>query len=121
MANRTQIIRIMNCRSRGDFVFPISALKAKKTLTSNDAKAARIPADEEKTGLSNPLKSATMEAVAAVPFATAETVFANPKGAAWTQFAEITVVNTAAGRATPRFVKNNRNFSTARLMRLRVA
>jgi hypothetical protein len=49
---------------------------------------------------------------------TREIAFASPTGAACTEFAEMATVKTAAGRTTPRFVKNNRSFSTARFTRL---
>ena len=58
-----------------------------------------------------------VEALTAAPFAAAVTVAAKPIGAAWTELAETAPAIAAAVSVTPRFAKNARSFSTARVTR----
>ena len=60
-----------------------------------------------------------VEPLAATPFviATKVTDFAKPTGAAWTELAEIAPAMMAVVALTPRFVKNFRRCSSARLTR----
>src|SRR5208283_34649 len=68
-----------------------------------------------------PLMRVKVEPLAAAPLAsaTAVTDFANDNGAAWTELAEIAPAMISVVELTPRFVKNFRNFSSARFTRIR--
>src|SRR5579863_2399579 len=60
-----------------------------------------------------PCARVKVEAEAAAPLAsaTAESVLANPAGAAWTELAETAPAMIAVVDTTPRFAKNVRSFS----------
>ena len=58
-----------------------------------------------------------VEAAAPLVSATAVTDFASVTGAAWTEWVEIAPARMVVVELTPRFTKNARNFSKARLTR----